>query len=90
MALGLRYAQDPKKTDPKQLRNIYRSMDSVFFNKAKILVNRFIKNFGYLECAKLTGKKFRDWNDFSDFRNSSSCDDINRFLIEETIALIQD
>ncbi len=89
MALGLQYALDPKKTDPKQLRNIYRSMDSVFFSKAKTLVNRFIKKFGYLECSRLTGKKFQDWDDFSDFRNSSSCDDINHFLIEETVAILR-
>jgi C_GCAxxG_C_C family probable redox protein len=90
MALGLKYALDPKKTDPKQLRNIYRSMDSEFFSKAKILVSRFIKTFGYFECSRLTGKKFQGWDDFSAFRNTSSCDTLNRFLLEETVKIIQD
>ena len=90
MALGLRYALDPKKTDPKQLRNIYRSMDSEFFNKAKILVSRFIKTFGYFECSRLTGRKFQDWDDFCEFRNTNSCDALNRFLVEETVKIIQD
>jgi C_GCAxxG_C_C family probable redox protein len=90
MALGLKYALDPRKTDPKQLRNIYRSMDSEFFSKAKILVNRFIKTFEYLECSRITGMKFQDWDDFSQFRNTSSCDALNRFLVEETIKIIQE
>jgi len=90
MALGLKYALDPKKTDPKQLRNIYRSMDSEFFSKARILVSRFIKRFGYFECSRLTGKEFQGWDDFSEFRNSSSCDGLNQFLVEETVRIIQD
>jgi C_GCAxxG_C_C family probable redox protein len=89
MALGLKYALDPEKTDPKQLRNIYRSMDSEFFSKAKILVSRFIKTFGYFECSRLTGKKFQGWDDFSAFRNTSSCDTLNRFLVEETVKIIR-
>ena len=90
MALGLKYALDPKKTDPKQLRNIYRSMDSEFFSKARILVSRFIKTFGYFECSRLTGKEFQGWDDFSEFRNTSSCDALNQFLVEETVKIIQD
>lgn len=90
MALGLRYALDAKKTDPKQLRNIYRSMDSVFFSKARILVSCFIKTFDYFECSRLTGKKFQDWDEFSEFRNTSSCDALNRFLVEETVKIIED
>ncbi len=90
MALGLKYALDPKKTDPKQLRNIYRSMDSEFFSKAKILVSRFIKTFGYFECSRLTGKKFQDWDDFSEFRSTSACDALNRFLMEETVKIMKD
>jgi len=90
MALGLKYALDPQKTDSKQLRNIYRSMDSAFFSKAKILVSRFIKTFGYFECSRLTGKKFQDWEDFSEFRSTSSCDALNRLLVEETVKIIHD
>ena len=90
MALGLKYALDPKKTDPKQLRNIYRSMDSEFFSKARILVSRFIKTFGYFECSRLTGMEFQGWDDFSEFRNTSSCDALNQFLVEETVKIIQD
>jgi len=43
MALGLKYALDPQKTEPDKLRNIYRAMDSEFFRMAKILVKNFIK-----------------------------------------------
>ncbi len=89
MALGLKYALDPGQTDPKQLRNIYRSMDSVFFSQSKKLVSRFIKNFEYFECSRLTGQSFQDWNAFCQFRSSSSCDAINQFLVEETVKIIQ-
>jgi len=89
MALGLRFALDPKKTDPRQLRNIYRSMDSEFFRKAKILVSRFIKTFGYLECSRLTGNHFQDWDDFCAFRKTSACDALHRFVVEETVNIMQ-
>lgn len=89
MALGLKYALDPKKTNPKQLRNIYRSMDSEFFRKARILVNGFIKKFGYMECERLTGRRFEDWDAFCEFRHSPACDEINQFVVEKTIEIIR-
>jgi len=88
MALGLRYALDPKNTEPDKLRNIYKSMDSEFFTMAKILVSQFIKEFEYFECSRITGVKFKDWNEFSEFRNNSSCDALNKFLVEKTIEII--
>lgn len=88
MALGLRYALDPKSTEPDKLRNIYKAMDSEFFTMAKILVSQFIKEFEYFECSRITGVKFKDWNEFSEFRNNSSCDALNKFLVEKTIEII--
>ena len=88
MALGLKYALDPQETEPHKLRNIYRAMDSEFFRKAKILVSAFIEKFEYLECSRITARKFNDWGEFSKFRNTSSCDAINKFLINETVEII--
>jgi len=88
MALGLRYALDPKNTEPDKLRNIYKAMDSEFFTMAKNLVSQFIKEFEYFECSRITGVKFKDWNEFSEFRNNSSCDALNKFLVEKTIEII--
>jgi len=88
MALGLRYALDTKNTEPDKLKNIYRAMDSEFFRKAILLANGFIKEFGALECSRLSGRKFKDWNEFSAFRNSDSCDRLNKFVTEKTIELI--
>ncbi len=88
MALGLKFALNPKNTDPNKLKNIYRAMDSEFFNKAKLLVNDFIKNFGYLECARLTGTPFKDWSAFCDFRNQQNCTEIDNFLISKTVEII--
>ncbi|MEA3351729.1 MAG: C-GCAxxG-C-C family protein [Chloroflexota bacterium] len=88
MALGLKYALDPKNTEPDKLRNIYRAMDSEFFRMAKILVNNFISGFEYLECSKITATKFKDWAEFSEFKNSSFCDTLNSFLVKKTIKII--
>jgi len=90
MALGLKYALDPQKTDPRKLRNIYRAMDSEFFRKAKILVSAFIEEFEYIECSRITARKFNDWSEFSKFRNTSSCDAINQFLVDKTVEIIND
>jgi hypothetical protein len=87
-SLGLKYALDPQETEPHKLRNIYRAMDSEFFRKAKILVSAFIEKFEYLECSRITARKFNDWGEFSKFRNTSSCDAINKFLINETVEII--
>ena len=88
MALGLKFALDPKKTDPKKLTNIYKAMDSEFFRKAVLLVKAFVKEFGAFECDRLTGRKFQNWEEFSAFRNTSACDRLNRFLIEKTVEII--
>lgn len=88
MALGLKYALNPKNTDPNKLKNVYRAMDSEFFRKAKLLVNEFIQRFGYLECARLTGIQFDDWSDFCDFRNRENCAAINDFLVSKTVEII--
>ena len=88
MALGLKYALNPKNTEPDKLKNIYRAMDSEFFKKAKILVSKFIKEFEYLECKRITTTKFRNWNEFSEFRRASSCDRLNEFLVKETVEII--
>ena len=88
MALGLKYALDPKYTEPNKLRNIYRAMDSEFFRMARMLVNDFIKEFDYFECSKITGTRFKDWAEFSKFRNSSSCDTLNKFLVGKTVEII--
>ncbi len=88
MALGLKYALDTKNTEPDKLRNIYRATDSEFFRMAKILVSAFIKEFEYFECSKLTGVKFKDWAEFSDFRNAASCDTLDKFLVEKTVEII--
>ena len=88
MALGLRYALDPKDTEPDKLKNIYRSFDSEFFRKAILLVNGFVKEFGALECSRLGGRKFKDWNEFSDFRNSTACGRLNKFVTEKTLEII--
>ena len=90
MALGLKYALDPQKTDPRKLRNIYRAMDSEFFRMAKILVSAFIEEFEYIECSRITARKFNDWGEFSKFRNTSSCDAINQFLVDKTVEIIND
>ena len=60
MALGLKYALHPKNTEPDKLKNIYRAMDSGFFKMAKILVSKFIKEFEYLECKRITNTKFKN------------------------------
>ena len=88
MALGLKYALDPTHTEPNRLRNIYRAMDSEFFRMAKILVNHFIKEFDCFECSRITGTKFKDWTAFSEFRNSSACGTLNKFLVEKTVEII--
>ncbi len=88
MALGLKYALDPKNTEPDKLRNIYRAMDSEFFRMAKFLVNSFIKEFEYLECSRITAVNFKDWAGFSEFRNNSSCVTLNKFLVKKTIEVI--
>jgi hypothetical protein len=88
MALGLRYALDTKNTEPDQLKNIYRAFDAEFFRQAILLANGFIKEFGALECSRLSGRKFKDWNEFSAFRNSDSCDMLNKFVTEKTIEII--
>ncbi len=88
MALGLKYALDTQNTDPAKLKNIYRAMDSEFFSKARILVSKFIKEFECFECSRITGKDFENWDVFSEFRNSSSCDKLNQFLVEETLEII--
>jgi hypothetical protein len=88
MALGLKYALNPKNTEPDKLRNIYRAMDSEFFRMAKFLVNDFINEFEFFECSKITATKFKDWVEFSEFRNNPSCDTLNRFLVEKTIEII--
>ena len=88
MALGLKYALDPKESEPNKLRNIYRSMDSEFFRMARILVSKFIKENGRFECSRLTGTTFENWAEFNTFRDSGSCDALNRFLVEETVDII--
>ena len=88
MALGLKYALHPKKTEPHKLKNIYRAMDSEFFRMAIILVKAFIKEFDALECSRITGKNFKNWSEFSEFRNTLSCDALNQFLVEKTIKII--
>ena len=88
MALGLKYALDPKETDPKKLSNIYKAMDSEFFRKAIILVKAFIKKFSAIECSRITGKNFQNWDEFSEYRNTSACDALNRFLVEKTVEII--
>ncbi len=88
MALGLKYALDPKESEPNKLRNIYRSMDSEFFKMARILVSKFIKEFDGFECSRLTGTTFEDWTAFNEFRSNASCDALNKFLIEETVEII--
>jgi hypothetical protein len=90
MALGLRYALDTKNTEPDKLKNIYRAMDSEFFRKAILLANGFIKEFGALECSRLGGRKFKDWDEFSEFRNSAACDMLNKFVTEKTIEIIEE
>jgi C_GCAxxG_C_C family probable redox protein len=90
MALGLKYALDPSKTDPEKLKNIYRAMDSLFFHKAKKLVSRFLSRFGYMECSRLTGRTFENWEEFCAFRETSACDAIHAFLIEESVAIIRE
>ncbi len=89
MALGLKYALDPKNTEPDKLRNIYRSMDSEFFMMAKILVSQFIKEFEYFECSRITGAKFKDWTEFSEFRSTSFCGTLNKFLVDKTTEIIE-
>lgn len=88
MALGLRYALDTKNTEPDKLKNIYRAFDSEFFRKAILFANGFIKEFGALECSKLSDRKFKDWNDFSEFRNSAACDMLNKFVTKKTLEII--
>ncbi len=62
--------------------------DAEFFRKAIILADGFLKEFGVLECSRLTDRKFKDWDEFSEFRNSASCDMLNKFLTEKTIEII--
>jgi len=88
MALGLKYALHPKNTQQDKLKNIYRAMDSEFFKMAKILVSNFIKEFEYLECKRITATKFRNWDEFSEFRRTSSCDKLNDFLVKEAVGII--
>ena len=88
MALGLKYALDPKNTEPDKLRNIYRAMDSEFFRMSIILVSSFIKEFEYFECSRITAIKFKDWAEFSEFRNNSPCDTLNNFLVKKTVEII--
>ncbi len=88
MALGLKYALDTRNTEPAKLKNIYRAMDSEFFRMAIILVKAFIKKFDAFECSRITGKNFKNWDNFSKFRNTSSCDALNQFLVEKTIKII--
>ena len=88
MALGLKYALDPQKTDPKKLTNIYKAMDSEFFRMAIILVKAFIKEFDAFECSRISGTEFENWDEFSEFRNTSSCDALNQFLVEKTVEII--
>lgn len=88
MSLGLKYALDPINTEPEKLKNIYKAMDSEFFSMAKILVKNFIKEFEYFECSRITGKNFKDWDEFSEFRNNASCDTLNNFLLKKTIEII--
>ena len=88
MALGLKYALDPKNTDPDKLKNIYKAMDSAFFNKAKILVSKFIKEFECFECTRLTGENFENWDAFCEFRRTSSCDKLKQFLVKKTVEII--
>jgi len=88
MALGLRYALDTKNTDTAALRNIYKALDAEFFRKAAMLANGFIKKFQYVECSRLTSRNFKDWNEFSEFRNCNSCDVLDEFLVNKTIEII--
>jgi hypothetical protein len=88
MALGLRYALDTKNTEPDKLKNIYRAFDAEFFRKAILLANGFLKEFGALECSRLTDRKFKDWDEFSEFRNSAACDRLNKFVTEKTMEII--
>ncbi len=52
--------------------------DAEFFRQAILLANGFIKEFGALECSRLSGRKFKDWDEFSGFRNSAACDGLNK------------
>ncbi len=90
MALGLKFALDPKKTDPKKLANIYKAMDSEFFRQAVRLVKAFVAEFGAFECRRLTGKHFQNWDEFCAFRNTAACDRLNRFLVDRTAEIIND
>ncbi len=88
MALGLKYALHPQKTESHKLKNIYRAMDSEFFRKAIVLVKAFISEFDALECSRITGMKFKNWDEFSEFRRTSSCDKLNQFLVKKTVEII--
>jgi len=88
MALGLQYALDTQKTKPDKLSNIYRSMDSEFFRKAKILVGAFIHEFEYFECSRISDRKFNNWSEFSNFRSTDSCDALHQFLVHKTVEII--
>jgi hypothetical protein len=63
-------------------------MDSEFFRKAIILVKAFINEFDALECSRITGMKFKNWDEFSEFRRTSSCDKLNQFLVKKTVEII--
>lgn len=89
MALGLAFALDTSQLDPTQLRNVFRSMDAMFFRKASQLTNGFIDQFQFLECSRLTGKNFADWEEFRTHRSSNACDQINTFVSDTTIQIIQ-
>ena len=88
MALGLKFALHPKNIESDKLKNIYRAMDSEFFKMAKILVSKFIKEFEYLECNRITATKFRNWDEFSEYRRTSFCDKLNEFLVKEAVEII--
>jgi len=79
---------DTKNTDTAALRNIYKALDAEFFRKAAMLANGFIKKFQYVECSRLTSRNFKDWNEFSEFRNCNSCDVLDEFLVNKTIEII--
>jgi len=89
MALGLAFALDTNQLDPAQLRNVFRSMDAVFFRQAAQLTNGFIDQFQFLECSRLTGKNFADWEEFRIHRSTNACDQINTFVSETAIQIIQ-
>ncbi len=89
MTLGLAFALDPAETDPKELRNVYRSMDSQFFRMAKELMRAFLKAFGALECRRLSGTRFSNYADFTHHRQSGACAPVHDFILAQTRQIIQ-